>query len=75
MQSPFFCEMVLPRYTALSRLLLFVMLSTVVLMLLLLFITVLTFPIVWRCAYGFCTIAVDSVSLCHVFSTPEYIFG
>ena len=45
----------------------FVMLS-IALMLLLLFITVLTFSIVWRCAYGFCTITVDSVSLCHVFS-------
>ena len=50
----------------LSRVFLFVILCTV-LIILLLFITGLIFPIVRRCTYGFCTITVGNVLLCYLF--------
>ena len=43
-------------------------------MLLVLFITVLIYPIVWRCTYGLSTITVDSVLLCYVFSLFLFYF-
>ena len=51
----------------LSRVLLFVVLSTA-LMLFTLHYSFDIFPIAWGGTYGFCTIDVDSVLLCYVFS-------